>query len=294
MRNYSKTIKKIRTEKGFTQKYIAKNIFTQGNYSKFENSIHEDIKLSTFQEIINRLEVSYDEFFFIHNAYKLSSRESIIKKFFAQIYNNIDDLKKLRENCTDYLKLNPDDKFIQNISIVLDALQILRKTKDFKEAHKLVGPIWSNLSKRDNLYIADIFLLNNILFIFPLETAITLKKFSFKQIKKYENFYNLDRLKINFNLNLSLMYIRALEFNSALALIEETINLCKKEQLLIQLSISYIRKGICLKYLNLPEENWIEKGYSILTILEEFDILKQVKEEVLRDSINNADKEDDN
>ena len=286
MQNYGETIKKIRINKGLSQKYISKNILTQGNYSKIENNIHEDIKLYIFQEILNRLDISYDEFLFIHNGFKLNNREYIIKNFFAQIYNNINDLKELNKNCIDYLKYNPEDKFIMNIATVLQAHLILRETSDFTEAYKIIEPIWLTLSKRNNLYIADIFLLNNILFIFPIETAISLKKFAFRQIEKYESFYNLNRLKINFNLNLSLMYIKNFEYSNALELIEDSINLCKKEQLLIQLAISYIRKGICLNHLEDSRQNWIEKGYLILTNLDEFDIIEQLKKEVLRSSIN--------
>lgn len=76
-----------------------------------------------------------------------------------------------------------------------------------------------------------------------------MKKFAFRHIEKYKNFQNINRIKINFLINLSLLYLKKQDYNMALKQLENSIELCKIEKLFINLSICYIRKGICLNNL---------------------------------------------
>lgn len=290
MKNYSDTLKKIRTDKGYSQKYIAENIITQGNYSKLENNLHEDIKTFTFQQVLNRLEITFEEFLFIHNGFEYTLRDLIIKKFFSQTYNDIPSLKSLKSDCIKFLESDKHDKFITKILSILTAQQIIAETKNLAAARKSVEPIWLELSLRNNLYLTDIFLLNSILYIFPLETAINIKNFAFRQIEKYGDFFNINRLKINFNLNLSLMYILEFKYNNSLELLYETILLCKKEKKLNLLAICYIRKGICLNCLSESTEDWINRGIEILKLLEEDELLKLLLDEISRHSTYSLDK----
>ncbi|MBD8036291.1 XRE family transcriptional regulator [Solibacillus sp. A46] len=285
MNNYGETVKKIRVGKGFSQKYVSSNICTQGNFSKFELGENKDIKHSTLSEFLVRIETSYDEFKYINNGYSMPLRDEIINNFYNQSYNNSDDLLQLQQSCISYLKECPEDKLINKINIIIKSLSILANTNDIHHAKLLAEPIWTELSRRDNLYLSDIFLLNAILYIFPVETAEEMKKFAFRHIEKYKNFQNINRIKINFLINLSLLYLKNSDYNMALNQLESSIELCKLEKQFINLSICYIRKGVCLSNSGTCGLFWINKGMNMLEVLDQFDLLSILKAEVKKYSI---------
>ena len=280
MNNYGKTLKKIRVGKGFSQKYISNNICTQGNFSKFELGENKDIKHSTLSEFLVRIETSYEEFRYIDNGYTMPLRDEIINNFYNQTYNNSENLLQLQRSCISFLKEFPEDKLINKIFIIIKSLTILANTNDLHNAKLLAEPIWMELSRRDDLYLSDIFLLNSILYIFPIETAVEMKKFAFRHIEKYKNFQNINRIKINFLINLSLLYLKNHDYNMALKQLENSIELCKIEKLFINLSICYIRKGICLSNLGHCGLYWRNKGINILEVLDEIDLLSILETEV--------------
>ncbi|MBD8032490.1 MULTISPECIES: XRE family transcriptional regulator [Solibacillus] len=280
MNNYGQTIKKIRVGKGLSQRYVSNNICTQGNFSKFELGENKDIKHSTLSEFLVRIETSYEEFKYINNGYNMSLRDEIINNFYNQTYNNSDNLLQLQQSCISYLNECPEDKLISKINIIIKSLRILANTNDIHNAKLLAEPIWTELSRRDNLYLSDIFLLNAILYIFPVDTAVEMKNFAFRHIEKYKNFQNINRIKINFLVNLSLLYLKNNDYNMALEQLENSIELCKIEKQFINLSICYIRKGVCLNNMGTRGLYWINKGMSMLEVLDQFDLLSILKAEI--------------
>src|SRR5690606_29898482 len=96
----------------------------------------------------------------------------------------------------------------------------------------------------------------------------------------YNGFQNINKLKINFLINLSLINIKGKDFDSALHLLHDAIGRCKSEQLFINLSICYVRKGVCLNNLNGADEGFIEKGLTILQHLEQAELVKMLEKEI--------------
>lgn len=280
MKNFGKTIKSIRTGKGYSQHYVSDGICTQGNYSKFEIGEAREIRYSAMYMFLNRLEMSFAEFIYIDNEYEMVEREKIIHDFFYQTYNTINNLTVLKNDCSLYLTNHPNDNLVKKIYIVLEGMTVLAKSNDFSKAIEIVYPIWEELSSRNTLYLTDIYLLNSILFLFPIETATQIKEFAFRHIEKYKDFQDTYKIKINFLMNLSLINIKRDFFDVALDLINTAIELCKNEQMFINLSVCYVRKGICLKNMKHNDEQFIKKGFDILKQLEQVDLINILKIEV--------------
>ncbi len=72
MNEYGKTIRKIREEKGYTMQQLSDGILSTSFLSKFERG-NSDISISYFFQILERLSLSYDEFLFVHNDFKLDN-----------------------------------------------------------------------------------------------------------------------------------------------------------------------------------------------------------------------------
>lgn len=272
----------IRRNIGYSQKYVSNEALTQGAFSKFEK-LNTDIRLTAFEGILLKLEMSYDEFYFIRNGYDYSYRQKLLNKLFGLTYNHMELLQLLLEEANIYLK-NHDDILIKDITHVCKSLIIFRQTNDIEKARIPLLKVWERLAKRNVLYINDIYFINTILFLFPLETALEIKKFTFRSIDRYKNLNNIERLKINIYINLALLLIKEKNFTAALSETELAIELCQKYSDYLRLAICYIRKGICLNHLNNNDNSsvWIEKGRNILIAIEESQILKVLDDEINR------------
>ncbi|MFJ7890439.1 helix-turn-helix domain-containing protein [Lysinibacillus xylanilyticus] len=278
MQNLYKTLREVRLNQNFSQKYVIGNKISQSNYSKFEQKQIE-INMSSFLYIVEKLEVSIEEIEFIHNNYQYSMRGKILKLFYEEPFNNKEKLLELIKQCTIFLEIK-EDIFIKDILFICQSLLVLLETDDYSLTSISANKVWDRLSKKDHLYINDIYLLNCILFIFPLETAKELKKFLEKSIERYHGFKNVNVVNVNLRLNFALLLIRDRDYKEAYKELIHTEELCKKFHYSVQLAICFIRKGICLNSLNGEGEEWIEKGKTILSLLEENVALKLIKEEI--------------
>lgn len=278
--NYSNTIKQIRICNNMSQKETINGQLSQSNYSKFEKG-KIDISAPAFVYILNNLNVSLDELEFIHNNYSYSERKSILHDFFDISVNNKALLKDIMERCEHYL-VKESDIYIEEIILICEALILLHDTYDFFAARLKVEKVWNRLSNKDQLFINDIFLINSIFFIFPIETAKETLLFVEKSIKKYKNFQNVKKLIVNIKLNMSLLYIDHALYKNALNELKEIEQLAKEYNLSIQLGLIYIRKGISLTNLNCEGQLWIDKGLSIFSALEKIDLLDEVCKELNR------------
>ena len=281
MENYGRFIKEIRLGKGYSQQYVSEDICSQGNYSKIEKSENQDIKFTSINRILNRLEMSFEEFSFISHNYEMPKRQKILHSFYTQIFNSENALLSLKNECEVYLRKYPKDILIFNIKTVLEGMLLLAKSNDFTQASELLLPIWKELSNRNTLYLADIYLLNAILLVFPKSTATKIKEFACRHLAKYRGYFNVNKLKINFLMNLAMININEADFETALTLLDEAIAECKNEKSFIKLALCYVRKGICLHKLQITGEDYIEKGLTLLRHLEELELVTMYEQEVL-------------
>ena len=274
------TVAIIRRNKGYSQKYVSSEVITQGAFSKFEK-FNTDIGLTAFEEILMKLELSYDEFKYIQNGYEYSYREQMMNRFFGLTYNDKDVLQNLLDEATVYLN-HKEDILIEDLTRLCRSLILLRETNNIEDARVPLIEVWNRLAKRNQLYISDLYFINTILFLFPLETALEIKKFAFRSINKYKKFDKVERLKINISINIMLLLMKEHRYEEALVENDEAIILCKKYSDYLRLAICYIRQGICKSHLTAGGDEWILKGKNILMAIEEFNILNILEDEIER------------
>jgi len=274
------TIGIIRRNKGYSQRYVSGNVITQGAFSKLEK-FNPEIGISTFEQILMKLEISYDELKYIQNGYRYSYREEMINRLFGLTYNDKEVLKRLIEDAKEYLR-EQEDILIEDLIRICESLILLSETTNIESARVPLWEVWDRLSKRNLLYMSDIYFINSILYLFPLETALELRKFTFRSIDKYKNFQKVERLKINITINIMLLLMKEHRYEEALVEVEEAISLCKQHSDHLRLAICYIRKGICINHTGINGEGWILKGKNILNAIEEFNLLNILEDEINR------------
>lgn len=179
----------------------------------------------------------------------------------------------------EYLKVQ-DDILLENLSKICESLILLSETGKIEQARIPVKDVWESLSKRNHFYIIDIYFVNSILFLFPLETALEIKKFAFRSIDRYKDFQNIERIKINISINILLLLMKEGRFKEALNETTQIMNLCKKHRDYLRLAICYVRKGICLNSIDMSGEEWILKGKNMLFALEENNMVEILEDEI--------------
>lgn len=273
-----KNIKKIRSNKGYTQKYVATNIISQASFSKFEAG-HSDIHSCSFIQVLNRLDMTLEEAQYISNDYTFERTQELINRFFALPYNDICLLNKLLSEINVQLETN-NSILLGDISLICEALISLQTNSDIDLARKMVEPVWNRLAKHNQWYLIDIRLLNTILYLFPNDTALEVTKNILSRLEQYRGFQDTLRLSITFRVNLSLLLIKEKDYGKALKLLKETLEQHKKAMPYQSLAICLGRLAICNSKLGKKNAHtFMEQAEKVLMVYEEIDLWKKVQAE---------------
>lgn len=279
-KEFGDVLKEIRIDRGYSQQYVAEGIMGQSAYSKIERNEIEP----TFRKwllILEKLNVSVEEFQYILNKENLTKKEKLINEFFSLNYNHPDNLKLLKEELVAYLKVD-EDYLLRDIFYACESLIALNTTQNVEKVQSFAKKIWERLEKFDKWYLLDIRFINTILFIFPIDVAVNIGERATKQLIPYYNLKETEVLLINVDINLSVLLIDDKKYPEALEYLEKVIPLCKKYQKYNQLAIAYSRKGIILHKTGKIEESsvLIEKAYAILNAIEDTKLLGELEKEL--------------
>lgn len=279
-KEFGDVLKEIRIDRGYSQQYVAEGIMGQSAYSKIERSEMEPSFLKWIA-ILEKLNVSVDEFRYILNKESLTTKEKIMNDFFSLNYNHIDDLKLLKDEIIAYLE-EEEDYLLRDLYYVCESLIVLNETQNVKKAQFYAKKIWERMEKFDKWYLFDILLINTILFIFPIDVAVNICKRVNERLVPYRNLKETAILLLNIDVNLAVLLIEGKKYPEALSHLNKSIPLCKKYQKYNQLAIIYARKGIILQKTGKIEEGieYIDKAYAILNAVDETKLMADLEQEV--------------
>lgn len=222
-----------------------------------------------FENVLSNLGIDYEELKFIHHSYNYDAKVAIVKQF-----NNlkfIDELilKEIIASSESYLE-NIEDPQIRDILLVSLGFLAIKKENNFELASIYADEVWNRLQTLDTWYLADIRLLNSILFFFTIETAISITQLAIKQLNKYQALHDYKKLVYPFKHNLVQLLIREKNWLGAYQINEELIVAFKEEKAYVQIALTYLRKGLLQKKLEMEDEiDFIEKSFVIATVLDD-------------------------
>jgi transcriptional regulator with XRE-family HTH domain len=275
--DYGSIYKKIRTEKGLSQKDICGSTLSRTTLSKLENN-----KLApshtTMLFLLDQISMTIEEFDYVCNDFMYSDRIEIINSFFTMASNfDYNELTILKEKSQKYLKKN-DDIYIVDLVNIIESLIILSvdSTDKIDCLPKIfVNKIWGKISKMDVWYYNEIRLINCCMFYFPIETVLAFLPKLISTINKYEKYKPMSTVKMSILLNGCLLLIQHSYKDKAAVLAKEAIDIAKKEKRFDYLSIAKVRYGICLN-----DATYIESGFAILEVCGEDEIVFHLRKEV--------------
>lgn len=269
---FGQTLKKIRLNRNMTQEQIAAGLIRQGTYSRIErDQLQLDVGL--FTKLLERLNISSNEFFYIHNNYRVTEHESIMIDFrdleitFPEVLNN--NMRRL----SIHLKKFPSSN-LNKVFIGYQVLYLYVEEGNLELAKQKASLVWEDFQKLDSWYIDDLILLNSLLFLFPLETATEITTTALKRIDYYKHFEkDLTYLKIYFQNDLCVIFIQHQKYELALNKLNYIYENYKQKMSYQMLAMLFTNRAICLFHLNQPVEEELTKLNLLLSLYGEFMLL---------------------
>ena len=281
-------IKSIRINKGISQSEACSNAVSQSNYSKFELE-KIDISSSALIQIINNLDISLDEFFFLYDKENKNLINSLINRFFKIHINNPIELIKFREEALDLLSLSnskSENNTLNRIVQLSYALEDIAKNENYELAKKFAIPIWEYLQKNDRWFLREIILLNTILYIFPIKTAHEIVKRSLRFLDDYENHNSHLLIKLNLHINFALLNIKENDYKTAIEYLLNAINITSPHTYEFHKKTSQLRLAYCKANLNEPFEEHLMSIVMYFTSTNSLPIFEQLKIEAKKYCVN--------
>ncbi|HHQ0190836.1 TPA: hypothetical protein ACSKR0_002900, partial [Listeria monocytogenes] len=268
----------IRVSKNLKQEAIYGNLISRNHLWQIEND-----KINTsydiFKEILVRLNVSNEEFFYIQNDYKITPLQALQNRY-SHIYTSIeiDILTDLKKDIEIYLEYNPKNPLLIDLKKCLIAIIEIEVNDDYNKASQIVHPIWERISEQNDWYWEDIQIMSHIFYMFNKETALNICKELFQKLNNYREFQNADRLEISTLLNISSLLIEKNSYLEAEPYIKKCITLAEERKYFIQWAYAIGIQGI----IESKKEN-IEEGLQLLN--KGKTILKTINEELLANTL---------
>ncbi|MBC1584605.1 helix-turn-helix domain-containing protein [Listeria seeligeri] len=227
MQTYGSTLKRIRKYKSLSQKYVSAGWVNRTSLSKIETN--DTIpSMHTLIGLIEKLDVSLDEFEYIRNNYQLSNKQQILTNFFSLVSNfDLKAIHRVINHCDIYLINNPNDILVKEIHSICIASTYLANNK-YYEAQKIITTVWKRLEQVEQYTVTEINLVCNILFFFPEEVISKFTPRLLIMINRYLDFdKSLYSLKISLLINSALL-LRKSDLDTSLAHLKEAIPISKQ------------------------------------------------------------------
>lgn len=277
--DFGDTLQKIRKNRQMTQKELAYDIAQQGTYSRIEQS-KLALSAQLLVQLTTKLNMTVNEFLYVHTNYTINAREKLIRDFAQMDLTTSAEIKKNLIPVQQYLRQHHDEA-IQHIDLAYQALLILVEQDDLLQARLLAEQIWTKMQKLDHWYLNDLVLLNAILFLFPLDSAIEIVSIATKRLDLYKDYEkDMTYLSIYFHLDLCILYVENKKYATCLTLLARVFTQFKQKLSYQMLSYIYTYKAICLFHLGQPNEEVIQQLTTLLTLYEDEDNLTALLHEI--------------
>lgn len=240
-KKYGQVLRRLREEKGYSLRQVSNGILSTSFLSKFERG-ESDISLTHFVKIVERMNISLDEFIFSANEYKPSELDNLISEI-ATAYqrNNITKLKNITKREYDrYEEFGFDAYLCNSIMAEANMLNLEKKRIDKKKSEFLATylfkiELWGNY---------ELVVYANSLTIFSPETVIALSKEVVKKTSMFKLVHKNFIQTLAILLNTIIVCLEQGLLNDALYFILTMENMNMAENLFYERTLLIFLRGI--------------------------------------------------
>lgn len=219
LKNHGTLIKKIRLEKGLSQKDIYEGIMTRQTYYLIESNSSMP-SFDKFLLILEKLFITVDEFLNLLDSEHFPTEKTLYHELTKIIFNkNQNELSTLIKKTNQLYKKTNNTKYFHLKLIAQAMFYIHFEKKHFTKMdrlEKLMAPIKDYLTGIDSWYLYELKLLNNTLYCFTLDEAIALVTLISKKIEALSQTEEYQDIKLRIYLNLSFLCLKHKSYQSAL------------------------------------------------------------------------------
>ena len=272
------TLKKIRENKGYTQKQISDEKMARSTYTKFEKDAISPT-LPKYLAIIDHMDMSHDEFMYILQDYRLGEKEYILHLFKKlEKHPTLELLNDIIEKGEALVK----DHYDQLVLDILNAsrgYKVLLEEHDLEKAKGYAEKVWERMATLDNWYLAELHVINSILYLFDSETAVAFTERALKILFKYEKCDEAIPLRHSFLLHVTNLLMMDKKYEQALVYLRLLDNSNVMLECPILWGVTLIRKEVCMtKIGDLSEPGLINKAIQLFECLNQPDLARYAKE----------------
>ncbi|WP_035052318.1 helix-turn-helix domain-containing protein [Carnobacterium pleistocenium] len=239
------TLKKIRENKGYTQKEISDHTMARSTYTKFEN---DDITptLSKYLAILDHMDMSHEEFIYLLNDFELGQKETI-SYLFKQLERN--PTRELVKEILEKGEKLAKERYDQLILDMLNACRgylVLFEEQDLTKAKVYAQKVWDRMETLDKWYLAELHIINSILYLFDSETAALLTERALVTLNQYYHLEEAKNLKISFLLHLTNLLMMDQKYERALFYIKQLEVESSRMDFSVMFAVALVRKEVCM------------------------------------------------
>lgn len=272
-------LKKIRQEKGLSQKDIYDGIMTRQTYYLIETNVSMP-SFDKFLLILEKLFVSVDEFLYLLNHETFPTDHHLYHQLSQAVFKHDQQMfDSLIENSRQFFETTKNQKFF-HLNLVTQAMSRLTKAPNDPDTMKflkqMMSPIKDYLTGIDKWYLYELKLLNNSLYCFELSEAIALGTLVGRKIDSLSHLEQYSDIKLRIYLNLSSLCLTCRDYENTLffsALAKENAN---TDYRLFEMIIANLNYEIAQTVIKKHKEN--SKITNYLVLLDTLDYQVTVKE----------------
>ncbi|ALS01714.1 MutR family transcriptional regulator [Enterococcus silesiacus] len=219
MKDYGTLIKKIRLEKGLSQKNIYEGIMTRQTYYLIETNVSMP-SFDKFLMILEKLFISVDEFLYLVDPEMCPTEMQLYHQLSEAVFKKDQKMLDFLTEKSQQLYSLSNKQHYFHLNLITQAMSYLNKVPVEPESinflNELMQPIKQYLIGIDKWYLYELKLLNNSLYCFELSEAIALGTLVGKKIDVLSDLEQYQDIKLRIYLNLSSLCLNCQDYENTL------------------------------------------------------------------------------
>ena len=207
MKQYGETFRQIREQKGYTMRQIADGILSVSFLSKFERG-ESDISLTYITRLLEKLSMSFEEFFYLHDGVGPEQLEYFFDKADeSYVQRDLNQLRELRKIALEKWETYGLEAFRCN-TLMLDVYESIIQGELVDSNDDAIDALYHYLFHVEVWGYYELRLYNSTMLLMPMEMVMTLSKTALEKSNHFGKLQKNDHIMIRTLLN-TLNYLSA-------------------------------------------------------------------------------------